>query len=87
MSEKHVCPYCQSELGPWEGAPETGWGLLYVCCNNSCSYFLDSRDCLESQGGSHRGYRYAIDPENNNEVFPLVTWLSDSVINYCQSKS
>lgn len=86
MVDERVCPHCGSCLGPWEAAPETGWGEILVCCNNDCSYFLESKATIENQGGSHRGYRYAEDPGNGYEAFPLVTWLSDSFVNFCQSR-
>jgi hypothetical protein len=84
MSEKRTCPHCRTELEPWEAAPETGWGLLMVCNNNGCEFFRGSKESIEQQGGSKRGYRYAEDPDKNNDPLALVCWMSDKMVETCE---
>lgn len=80
IATDRTCPHCGQTLSPWEGPPETGWGLILVCNNNGCKYFLGSTgDC--SQFGAHPklGFRYAEDPENNYESFNLLAYCSDVI--------
>ncbi len=74
--EQHTCPHCNSVLESWIGPPETGWGELFVCNSNECVHFLTSNTCLTSQGGKDcQGFRYAIDPDNKNKPFNLLSWF------------
>lgn len=74
--EQHTCPHCNSVLESWIGPPESGWGEIFVCNNNDCHYYLASNTCVTDQGGKEcLGFRYAVDPENNNNSFNLLSWF------------
>lgn len=80
--EERFCPHCSQKLESWIGPPETMWGLILVCNNNSCSYFLNSGETVESYGGHpNLSFRYAEDPENNFECFNLLSYCPDDLKN------
>jgi len=73
------CPHCGEILQPWEGPPETGWGLILVCNNNQCPYFCSSNDCVANfQPESKLGFRYAEDPMNNYASFNLASYCGST---------
>lgn len=73
-----ACPHCGEKLSPWEGPPETGWGLILVCNNNECKYFQNSTgDCAQFGAHPKLGFRYAEDPENNYQCFNLLAYCSN----------
>lgn len=73
--EARFCPHCGSQLEEWLGAPETGWGIILVCANNSCEFFRGSKDdILYTEEDSPLGCRYAEDPENRFESFNLLAY-------------
>lgn len=77
--ETRHCPHCDCQLEEWAGPPETGWGLILVCNNNDCEYYLSSNDCLVEQGGKDMlGFRYAEDPDNKYTSFNLLSWFPKS---------
>ena len=75
MSDARCCPHCGTQLEPWMGPPETGWGELLVCNNNKCSVFASSKDCITNKSeDSPLGCRYAEDPQNEYKSINLLAW-------------
>ncbi len=73
--EERYCPYCKQQLTPWEAPPETWWGIILVCNNNECSYYVGSNcNIANKRDDSRLGTRYAEDPANNYEPFNLLSW-------------
>lgn len=69
------CPHCGQRLESWIGPPETMWGLVLVCNNNQCPYYLNSAQTVENFGGHPSlSFRYAEDPENNYASFNLLSY-------------
>ncbi|GAB6162007.1 hypothetical protein JCM12298_11660 [Desulfothermus naphthae] len=67
MAEKRYCPYCHQEMEYWLAPPETGWGYIYVCFNNQCTFYRNSSDNILNKGEDQRHFaaRYGEDPANN----------------------
>ncbi|MBU1002688.1 MAG: hypothetical protein KKE73_09195 [Proteobacteria bacterium] len=79
IATDHKCPHCEKILEPWEGPPETGWGLILVCNNNQCPYFSCSNETVaQYQPDSKVGFRYAEDPNNNYISFNLASYCGSS---------
>lgn len=72
---KRQCPHCQGVLESWLPPPETCWNELLVCNNNACTYYLESFNELEEQGGAHRACRYAEEVECDYRPIALVAWI------------
>jgi hypothetical protein len=63
--EDHDCPHCGKPMEPWLTPPETGWGVILVCNNNGCPFYLGSETDIENKrDDSHLGCRFALDPGN-----------------------
>jgi len=63
--EDRNCPHCGKLMGPWLPPGESGWGVILVCENNNCKYYLGSEDDIaHKREDSHLGCRYALDPAN-----------------------
>ncbi|WP_285905596.1 hypothetical protein [Pseudodesulfovibrio pelocollis] len=61
----HDCPHCNRAMEPWLAPPETGWGVILICNNNSCPFYLGSEEDIENKrDDSHLGCRFALDPGN-----------------------
>ncbi len=75
MSEKRFCPHCNHEMEYWQAPSETGWGMIYVCFNNQCSFYRNSvDDILYKEGSGRLGYRYAEDPANNYHPINMLAY-------------
>ncbi|MBN2139601.1 MAG: hypothetical protein JW718_01225 [Desulfovibrionaceae bacterium] len=73
--EDHDCPYCKKPLEPWVAPPESGWGVILVCNNNDCPFFVGSdKDIHNKRDDSNLGCRYALNPDNGYKPFNLVAW-------------
>ncbi len=78
--EERFCPHCGQSLQVWPGPPETGWGDVLVCCNDSCEHFTGGNEELVEQGASeHMSCRYAENPDNNYASFNLLAWCPSHV--------
>jgi hypothetical protein len=74
--ETRVCPHCGSTLGEWIAPPETGWGMIVVCNNNDCPFFVKSGCSIEHKDPDNPfGCRYAENPENGYKPFNILAWL------------
>lgn len=79
-----TCPHCGSTLQPWLGPPETGWGMLLVCNNNTCPLFAGSNECVaDFNPDSKVGFRYAEDPDNGYKPFNLASYCGESYMDIC----
>lgn len=84
IATDHKCPHCGELLQPWEGPPETGWGLILVCCNNQCPLFASSNeDVTDFNPESKLGFRYAEDPLNGYKSFNLASYCGDTFMKLC----
>lgn len=80
MSDKRICPHCNTELDSWMGPPETMWGEIFVCNNDDCSFYLSSNESLCDQGAKESmAVRYAVDPMNHDKPFNLLSWMPPAV--------
>ncbi len=78
-----TCPHCKKILEPWLGPPETGWGMLLVCCNDVCPHFKNSNaDVAAFNPDSKIGFRYAEDPENGFSSFNLASYCGDTYMEH-----
>lgn len=76
----HYCPHCGQQLEVWLAPPETWWGEILVCCNNECSFFLNSNNNIHNKrDDSGLGCRYAIDPNNEYRPFNLLSWCPTGI--------
>lgn len=88
IEKDRKCPHCGSTLQPMEGPPETGWGIILVCDNNQCPYFLGSNDTVhEFNPESAIGFRYAENPDNGYQNFCLAAYCGESFIDACKEGS
>lgn len=63
--EDRDCPHCGKLMSPWLPPGETGWGVILICENNSCPFYLGSEnDIAHKREDSHLGCRYALNPDN-----------------------
>ncbi|WP_419787519.1 hypothetical protein [Pseudodesulfovibrio sp.] len=71
--EDRDCPHCGKPMTPWLPPGETGWGVILVCENNNCSFYLGSEsDIANKRDGSHLGCRYALNPDNGYKPINLL---------------
>jgi len=80
MFETRYCPHCNEQLDEWEAPPETGWGIILVCNNNYCKFFLESRESIQGNPGKPIGCRYAENPDNHYRSFSLASWCNDTIV-------
>ncbi len=66
---KTICPHCEKETTKWEppldGVGEgSGWDseFLYICTNNDCSFYLQSRERMLKYYQRNVAYRYMYNP-------------------------
>lgn len=71
--EERDCPHCGVRLEPWVGPPDSGWGVILTCNNNSCPYYCESQDggILHVDEDIKMGCRYAENPDNGYKCFAL----------------
>ncbi len=87
IAKDHVCPHCGQPLTPWEGPPETGWGIILVCCNNACPYFVGSNaEVTQFNPDTKLGFRYAEDPANGYKPFNLASYCGSTYMELCDTK-
>ena len=70
----YTCPHCGEALERWEPCSESGWDTdLFICTNNTCSYFVRGREKICQECNVNFAYRYCYNPQNGREI-PLATW-------------
>jgi hypothetical protein len=68
------CIYCRQGLDAIQTSPISDWqgAQLYVCLNDSCSYYKNSWDTMRKQGHAI-GYRYYCDELGNDGALLVST--------------
>ena len=66
-----ICPHCQKQTTQWEPPLEgvgegSGWGaeFIYICMNNACPFYTQSRDHMLKFYQRDVSYRYMYNPES-----------------------
>lgn len=68
---KTICAHCQKPMPQWETPPDgvgegSGWDteFIYVCTNNDCSFYVQSRERMLKFYQRDVAYRYMYNPES-----------------------
>jgi hypothetical protein len=68
---KTICPYCKKVTSKWETPLEgvgegSGWDteFIYVCLNDECSFYVESRERMLKYYQRAITYRYMYNPES-----------------------
>lgn len=66
MQKENICPHCGKGMEPWDPGPEGGWADdMFICNNNSCSYFVNGRKKIANENKVNFAYRYFYNPSRN----------------------
>ena len=59
-----TCPHCGSQLKKWMVPEDTSWSeeYLFVCFDDTCSYYREGWDWMKEQFAQRASYRYMISP-------------------------
>jgi hypothetical protein len=73
--ESPRCPHCNEPLKPFELPDNTGWENEFhvACFNDTCSYYRQGWEWMQSQFGVKSSYRYRINPATG-KASPLAVW-------------
>ena len=80
MGRRPNCPHCQEPTLAWQSPEQSTWGggILYVCFNDLCPYYVQGWDWMYEHYRTSCSYRYSLD-EKTGHAAPLPVWSSTAL--------